>query len=226
MDESPKFESSYEFLPRATGEAFGYGGLRVFFPTRTSAGLIAAQMTFRTVDDDGTVKLAQVSPQWVGPPTMSAAPGIVAVHSQNGHQLDAYCFGGNVQFKPGEIAVCELTSAAPILNLSEEGLASPENAALTIVDSLEAAIAGESTHYQGAAEATFMLRLARIDPQQLYAVALTLAHEELKSLPEMVRSEHYWDEYGRVKREIESGEQQSWWPQDPTLAGVLGDVQP
>jgi hypothetical protein len=115
-----------------------------------------------------------------------------------------------------------LTSPAPILNLSEEGLDWSENGVLRVVDAFESEIATMRAQYDNAAKAGFDQKLAAADPRLLYAVGLTLAYRAFQSLPEVLRTERYWDEYGVLVRAMEEGKQATWWPADASLLAVLG----
>ena len=70
-------------------------------------------------------------------------------------------------------------------------------------------------------ENTFDQRLARTDPRLLYAAGLDLAYRSFQALPEVLRTEHYWDEYSTLVRAHQEAKQSDWWPADPSLPAVL-----
>jgi hypothetical protein len=167
-----------------------------------------------------------VAAHTTGEATHVVAPGFVTVSSHDGDgELEAYCFGGSLTYHPYRGAVkCSLTSPAPILNLSEEGLDWSENGVLRVVDGLESEIATVRAQYDNAAKVGFDQELAAADPRLLYAVGLTRAYRAFQSLPEVLRTERYWDEYGVLARAMEEGRQAAWWPADASLLAVLGHV--
>jgi hypothetical protein len=147
----------------------------------------------------------------------------VTVEGTNGSGLQAYCFGGNLAYRQaGNKVACRLTSPAPILNLSELGLDLSENSILRVVDGLESEIATMRAQVNENQELTFDERLARTDPRLLYAVGLDLAYRSFQALPEVLRTEHYWDEYNLLARALQEVRQSTWWPEDASLAAVLG----
>jgi hypothetical protein len=155
--------------------------------------------------------------------TYRVAPGIVTVDGKNGGQLQAYCFGGSLACRQdGSGVACRLTSPAPILNLSEEGLNWSENGILRIMDGLESEIATLRAQVDGTQELSFDQRLSLTDPRLLYAVGLDLAYHSFQAMPEIMRTEHYWDEYNVLARALQEAKQSPWWPEDPSLPSVLG----
>jgi hypothetical protein len=56
----------------------------------------------------------------------------------------------------------------------------------------------------------------------LYAVGLNSAHHSFQTLPELLRTEHYWDEYGVLGRALQEVRHTPWWPEDASLGAVLG----
>jgi hypothetical protein len=167
------------------------------------------------------------------------APGFVTVQGKSGGELSAYCFGGHLVYRqegtgsgpessratgPGmrTLLACRLTSPAPIFNLSEEGLGWSENGILGIVDGLESEFATLRAQIGTDRENTFEQCLARADPRLLYAAGLDLAYRSFQALPEVLRTEHYWDEYSTLSRAHEEAKQSDWWPADPSLPAILG----
>jgi hypothetical protein len=156
------------------------------------------------------------------PAEIRVAPGMVNIRGHKDSEQDAYCFGGNLACeRAGDRLRCRLTSSAPILNLGEEGMDWPENVVLRVVDSIESDIATCHAQYQGEEEAAFDERLARTDPRLLYAVGLTRAQRSFSMLPDIMRTEHYWDEHTVLARALREAEQSDWWPSDPSLPAVL-----
>ncbi len=167
--------------------------------------------------------------------------------NHGGGEQHAYCFGGSLTCRRTNGRLhCRIASPAPILNLSEEGMDWSENVVLRVVDSIESDIAACRAQFGGQAhggaagatggatgagagaakspadgEAAFDARLQRTDPRLLYAVGLTLAQRSFAMLPELLRSEHYWDEHAVLTRAVQEAQQSDWWPSDPSLPAVL-----
>jgi hypothetical protein len=234
-------EVGYVFYPFPDGFSIGYAQLDVFLAdSDTAQGFAPSQVIVCTwtgcVPDsespDGLESAAVIGRTTIaahtaapssGEATYQVAPGFVTVDGRGGGDLQAYCFGGTLVHHRGLNGLaCRLTSPAPILNLSEEGLDWSENGILRVVDGLESEIATLRAQEGGAQDLTFDRRLAQTDPRLLYAVGLSLAHRSFQTLPEALRSEHYWDEYGVLGRALQEAQQSDWWPEDPSLAAVLG----
>ena len=96
-----------------------------------------------------------------------------------------------------------------------------ENVVLRVVDGIESEIAAARARHNGAAELVFEERLARTDPRLLYAVGLALAQQSFARLPDLLRTEHYWDEYNVLTRALHEAQDAPWWPSNPTLDAVL-----
>ncbi len=151
-------------------------------------------------------------------------PGMVSVASHNGAALNLYTFGATLTSREsGDVTLCRLTSPAPILNLSEVGLDAAESAVLRVVDGFEAALATERAVHENDRAETFDERLARADPRRLYAAALAMAQQSFAALPEVLRTERYWDEYAVLNRAVEEASHTDWWPSDPSLTAVTTD---
>ncbi len=238
-------ELGYVFYPFPDGFSIGYAQLDVFLGNSGQAeGFAPAQVivcTWANGDPDtgqaGALDSGPQSGAVMGRTTIAAhsaaptgdeatqrvAPGIVTVDGKNGGQLQAYCFGGSLAYgQDGNGVACRLTSPAPILNLSEEGLNWSENGILRIVDGLESEIATLRAQVDGAQELSFDQHLALTEPRLLYAVGLDLAYHSFQALPEIMRTEHYWDEYNVLARALQEAKQSSWWPEDTSLPSVLG----
>lgn len=248
-------ELGYVFYPPAEGFSVGYAQLDVFFVDADGAeGFVPTELVLSTWDEPGPVDdpdlggddaasatmlrtaiYAHTAAGVQGDVTHRVAPGFVTVQGKSGGELSAYCFGGNLAYRqegtgtgPGmrTMLACRLTSPAPILNLSEEGLDWSENGILRIVDGLESEIATLRAQLSTGMGNTFDQRLARTDPRLLYAAGLDLAYRSFQALPEVLRTEHYWDEYSTLVRAHEEAMQCDWWPPDPSLPAVLGVSPP
>ena len=244
-------ELGYVFYPFAEGFSVGYAQLDVFVVDADDAeGFVPTELVLSTWDEPGpiddsdlgggdsavatmmrTAIFAHTAAGVQGDVTHRVAPGFVTVQGKSGGELSAYCFGGNLAYRQEEtgtgpsnrsMLACRLTSPAPILNLSEEGLDWSENGILRIVDGLESEIATLRAQLSTGAGNTFDQRLARTDPRLLYAAGLDLAYRSFQALPEVLRTEHYWDEYSTLVRAHEEAMQFDWWPPDPSLPAVLG----
>jgi len=241
-------ELGYVFSPFAEGFSIGYAQLDVFVTDADDVeGFAPAELVLSTWDDlepvddpdlgggDSapaaaivrTAIFAHTAAGIQGDVTHRVAPGFVMVQGKSGGELSAYCFGGRLAYRQestgiGLVLACRLTSPAPILNLSEEGLDWPENGILRVVDDLESEIATLRAQIGDDAENTFDRRLARTDPRLLYAAGLDRAYRSFQALPEALRTEHYWDEYSTLARAHQEAKQADWWPADPSLPGVLG----
>jgi hypothetical protein len=217
-------ELGYIFHPFPVGSSLGYAQLDVFLVAAgTESGFAPAQLTLPAWgQNDGGVTKLTLTGHWPGQEAIHAAPGIVTILGHGGGEQTAYCFGGSLtcQHSPSYLH-CRLTSSAPILNIGEEGMDWSENAVLRVVDSIESAIATARARSNGEAEEEFDERLARTDPRLLYAVGLTLAQQSFARLPELLRTERYWDEYNTLARALHEAQQADWWPSDPSLAAVL-----
>jgi hypothetical protein len=199
----------------------------------TAEGFVPSQLIVCTWDSGGVLDggsgmgratlAAHTAVPAGGEGTHQVAPGFVTVEGHDGGELQAYCFGGLLTYRQrGAMVACRLTSTAPILNLSEEGLDWSENGILRVVDGLESEIAALRAQFDARAETTFDLLLSRTDPRLLYAAGLDLAHRSFQTLPEVLRTEHYWDEYGVLVRALREARQAAWWPADASLPAVLG----
>ena len=223
-------ELGYVFEPYSSGSSLGYAGLDVFLVAAgQDKGFAPAQLIVPAWGDsaaDGVSRLT-LTVHWPSTQEIHVAPGLVTIRSHGGGEQEAYCFGGSLTCQCVDDRLhCRLTSAAPILNLGEEGLDWPENAALRVVDSIESDLASCRAQFAGDEEATFDARLARTDPRLLYAVGLTLAQHSFAMLPEVLRTEHYWDEYSALTRALQEAQKESWWPGDPSLPAVLPPAPP
>lgn len=248
-------ELGYVFYPFAEGFSIGYSQLDVFVVDADGAeGFVPMELALSTWDDLGPVDdpdlgggdaaaatimrtaiFAHTVAGVQGDVTHRVAPGFVTVQSKGGGELSAYCFGGKLAYRqegtrtgPGirTVLACHLTSPAPIFNLSEEGLDWSENGILRIVDGLESEIASLRAQLSTDTGNAFDLRLARTDPRLLYAAGLDLAYRSFQALPEVLRTEHYWDEYSTLVRAHEEAMRSDWWPVDPSLPAVLGTHMP
>ena len=237
-------ELGYVFYPFAEGFHIGYAELEVFVSDSDgSEGFVPVQLVVATWDDTGVVDdpdlggsdptsaasigrttiFAHTDAGVAGDVSHRVAPGFVTVQGKSGGELSAYCFGGSLVYRQtGKGLACRLTSPAPIFNLSEEGLDWSENGILRIVDGLESEIATLRARVCGDSETIFDQRLARTDPRSLYAAGLDLAYRSFQTLPEVLRTEHYWDEYSTLVRAHKEARQSDWWPPDPSLPAVLG----
>jgi len=242
-------ELGYVFHPFADGFSIGYAELDVFLgapdqaegfvPTQVQAITWANSAPDREPSggvengaDNGpaggpvmarTTIAAHLATPSGDETTQKVAPGIVTVDNKDGGALQAYCFGGSLAYRQaGNRVACRLTSPAPIFNLSEEGLDLSGNSVLRVVDVLESEIATMRAEISGDRELTFEQRLARTDPRLLYAVGLDLAYRSFQAQSEVLRTEHYWDEYGVLARALQEARQSAWWPEDASLAAVLG----
>ena len=218
-------ELGYVFYPFAEGFPIGYAQLDVFVVDADGAeGFAPTELVLSTWDDLGPVDdpdlggsasasaaivrtaiFAHTAAGVQGDITHHVSPGILMVRGKNGGELSAYCFGGHLVYRQagtgtGSMLACRLTSPAPIFNLSEEGLDWPENGILRVVDGLESEIASLRAQIGSDVENTFDQRLARTDPRLLYAAGLDLAYRSFQALPEVLRTEHYWDEYINLAR--------------------------
>ena len=213
----------FAFLPNMQSDALGYGGVDIALVDQDEAsGFAPAKILFHGVDTMGAVCDMRLSILWSGAPLQRVAPGLVIVQTHDGDELTIYCFGGELACRHvGTRIMCHLGSAAPIFNLSEEGFDSDENAVLSVVDNLEGEFAEQRARYTDAEEVIFAQRLANADPRHLYAVGLMLAHHAFKTLPEILHSEHYWEEYGELARALAAAKKADWWPPAPTLDAIL-----
>lgn len=197
---------------------------------------------------DGGITKLTLTVHWPGSEEIHVAPGIITIRSHGGDshggEQQAYCFGGSLTCRRTDGRLhCRLTSPAPILNLGEEGMDWSDNVVLRVVDSIESDIAACRAQFasqanggagggakgtanaaanaaaSGAAE--FDARLQRTDPRLLYAVGLTLAQRSFGMLPEILRTERYWDEHAVLTRAVQEAQQAPWWPADPSLPAVL-----
>jgi hypothetical protein len=235
-------ELGYVFYPFTEGFPIGYAKLEVFVSDSDGReGFIPVELVVSTWDDTGPVDdsgmggdppaasmgrttiFAHTDAGIAGDVSHHVAPGFVTVQGKSGGELSAYCFGGSLVYRQaGKGVACRLTSSAPIFNLSEEGLDWSENSILRIVDGLESGIATLRAQVDGDSETIFDQRLAHTDPRLLYAAGLDLAYHSFQALPEVLRTEHYWDEYSTLVRAHEEAMQADWWPPDPSLPTVLG----
>ena len=231
-NEQPNSQADLGYIFHAfpSGSSLGYAQLDVFLaPPGLDEGFAPAQLALSAWErytGDGPSKLL-LTAHWAGPEQVHAAPGIVTVTSYGGGAQAAYCFGGLLHCRRGGSRLeCRLTSSAPILNVGEEGMDWSENVVLRVVDSIESEIAAARARHNGEAEPAFEDRLARTDPRLLYAVGLRLAHQSFDRLPELLRTEHYWDEHNILTRALHEAQEAGWWPSDPSLAGVLAAPSP
>jgi hypothetical protein len=237
-------ELGYVFYPSAEGFSIGYAELDVFVSDADAAeGFVPTELVLSTWDDLGPVDdpdlggsdpasgagimrtaiFAHTAAGVQDDVTCRVAPGFVTVQGKSGGELSAYCFGGSLVYRQkGNGLACRLTSPAPIFNLSEEGLGWSENGILGIVDGLESEIPTLRAQIGADMANTFDQRLARTDPRLLYAASLDLAYRSFQALPEVLRTEHYWDEYNSLVRAHEEAKQSDWWPADPLLPAILG----
>jgi hypothetical protein len=226
-------ELGYVFYPFPASFSLGYAQLDVFLSDLGEAEGFVPREVIVCTWDGGTVpgengmSRTIIAAHTTGEATHHVAPGFLTVQSHDGGDLEAYCFGGQLVYRAGgAMVVCRLTSPAPILNLSEEGLDWSENGILRVVDGLESEIASlRATLDAGGnvrAAGMFDQRLARTDPRLLYAVGLESAYRAFQALPEVLRTERYWDEYSVLARAIQEARLAPWWPADPALNTVLG----
>jgi hypothetical protein len=216
-------ELGFAFLPFENSNALGYAGVDIVLVEHDdAAGFAPAKLIFPGVNALGDVSAMEVSVRASEEPLLRVAPGFFFVQSHDGDKLAIYCFGGELAcHNGGRLMTCHLSSAAPIFNLSEEGFDSDENAVLSVVDNLEGEFAEQRARYTDAEEVIFAQRLANTDPRFLYAVGMALAHRSFKAVPEVMRTEHYWDEYSELNRALQEAETADWWPPVPTLDAVL-----
>lgn len=243
-------ELGYEFHAYPAGDSLGYAGLDVFLTAAgQDEGFAPAELIVPAWGQNGgsgggsgggISKLA-LTVHWPGSEEIHVAPGILTIRSHAGGEQHAYCFGGSLTCRRTNGRLhCRITSAAPLLNLSEEGMDWSENVVLRVVDSIESDIAACRAQFGGRANsgasggaagpadgaAGFDARLQRTDPRLLYAVGLTLAQRSFAMLPEILRTEHYWDEHAVLTRALQEAQGAAWWPSDPSLPAVLPPVLP
>lgn len=216
-------ELGYIFHAFPAGASLGYAHLDVFLAAAGfDGGFAPSQLSLSAWEKNGGMTKLTLTVQWAGPEEIHAAPGIVTIHSHGGGKQAAYCFGGSLTCRRENGRLhCRLSSSAPILNIGEEGMDWSENVVLRVVDSIESEIAAARARHNGEAEPAFEARLARTDPRLLYAVGLTLAQQSFARLPDLLRTEHYWDEYNILTRALHEAQDSPWWPSQPTLAAVL-----
>jgi hypothetical protein len=216
-------EFGFAFIPYENSAALGYAGVDIVLVDPDDAsGFAPAKLAFPGVNALGEVSAMEVSEHGSVESPLRVAPGFFMVESYDGDALVAYCFGGELACRAGDKQIaCHLDSAAPILNLSEEGFDSDENAVLSVVDNLEGEFAEQRARYSDAEKAIFAQRLANSDPRHLYAIGMVRARHAFKAVPEAMRTEHYWDEYGELTRALQEAEQAGWWPPTPTLDAIL-----
>jgi hypothetical protein len=215
----------YIFHAFPSGSSLGYAQLDVFLVTAGGdRGFAPAQLSLPAWEQNGAGGMTRLAltVQWAGAAEIHVAPGIVTILSYGGGEQTAYCFGGALSCRRDNGRLhCLLTSSAPILNIGEEGMDWSENVVLRVVDGIESEIAAARARHNGEAEPAFEERLARTDPRLLYAVGLTLAQQSFARLPDLLRTEHYWDEYNVLTRALHEAQDSPWWPSEPTLAAVL-----
>lgn len=216
----------YAFHAFSSGASLGYAQLDVFLvPPGVDEGFASAQLALSAWESEGNGPARLVlTAHWAGAEQIRVAPGIITILSHGGGEQAAYCFGGSLACqRSGSRLDCQLTSSAPIINVGEEGLDWSGNVVFSVVDGLESEIAAARARHNGEKEPAFEERLARTDPRLLYAVGLALAQQSFARLPDLLRSEHYWDEYNTLTRALHEAQGADWWPGDPSLAAVLPD---
>ncbi len=224
----------YLFHPFASGSSgarpsLGYAELEVFLSAaRVGVGFVPAHLVLCVWTNGGgrnqalSLNKLTITPHAVSSADYAVAPGFITIAGHGGSEVQVYCFGGALACrKQDDLLVCRLISPAPLLNLSEEGLEWSENAVMHVVDGLESEIATYRARYGEAEEAAFDRRLAATDPRLLYAVGLALAQHSFAVRPELLRTEHYWDEHSSLMRAIEGARLAGWWPAEATLPAVL-----
>lgn len=223
-------ELGYIFHSYPSGASLGYVQLDVFLvPAGADEGFAAAQLILSAWENNGSSGISKLvlTVQWPGADTVHVAPGLVTIASHGGGEQAAFCFGGTLHCEHApNCLTCRLTSSAPILNLGEEGIDWSENVVLRVVDGLESEIAAcrartNGAVVNGAHAGSFDQRLAHTDPRLLYAVGLTLAEHSFSMLPDIMRTEHYWEEHNVLTRALHEAQTSEWWPADVSLAAVL-----
>ena len=206
VDAVDAVDLGYVFHPHAASDALGYAQLDVFLTDNGDVdAYLPKQIDLWALTGGGEVVEETVTHQWNDDAPLRVAPGLVAIGSHEGGDLQAYCLGGLLTpVDVGKYTHCRLTSPAPLFNLSEEGSSDAQNAVLMLVNEIESAIARLRAG-AGAQRNTVDARLARADPRHLYAAGLVLARGAFKHIPEMMRTENYWNEYAELGRAYRRG---------------------
>ena len=109
-----------------------------------------------------------------------------------------------------------LTSAAPIFDMAEGGLA------LTLESLVQAELAKMRAQWTGS-DAAFDRRLAQIEPMKLLAASLDLLNGYLHNQPQMASPDQVLTGRSAVRRAMRTLERAGQWPQPaPTLRELMG----
>ncbi len=120
----------------------------------------------------------RITHPWQGPEACPVSPGRVILRDRNGKTAEAFTFGGNLKITSGEAeTICDLTSPAPILNITDS-----RSLAEFLAEEVEILLAGLYGAWGEQREA-LEERLAATDPQELYRACLNSLSEKLKHFP-------------------------------------------
>lgn len=210
-------DAGYVFHPSRYPHSPGHPELDVFLraePTlrHFDPETIRLRVQTRAAVGAGGPEDLTVHHPWAAYPSYTVYPGRIRLRDRFGKREEAFTFGGSMSIETGgDVTVCSIKSAAPILELFGDRRLSD-----LLASEVEVLLAEERAR-AGVGRATFESRLDEMGPMDLYAGCLESLFRRFgashhKELP------HIQGLLSFVREEIEALKKQGSWPANaPTL---------
>ena len=202
----------YVFFPATHDDALGYPRFDVIMhaqPTKRHFDPISVTFSAKSYTH---VEHLSIHHPWTNSPPYKVLAGRVIIRDRQRTEVEAFTFGADLQVSSDkEQTICVFTSPVPIMHLI-----SLQSIATDFADEVEDFLA----QYKARLGRDYEVRLAGIDPMQLYIACLDAIQEKLTHLPHAHTGERHHFEHWipkEIKRLDQSGER-------PLLVKTLDDL--
>ena len=205
----------YSFLPSPYLPDLGYGKVEIYVSAKPLERFFDTSRVIFPVAVDGELRNLVINHPWIfngiANPCRVCA-GRFHLYETDGDEHLGFSLGGELEIgQDDDWVICQLTSPAPIFNLSED----PDSTNRWLADELEGFLARRRAAYSED-DSLFAERLQYADPLDLFIATLAELDRELRALPAAVRSS-YQVQYNAIKHTIHLLEHASRWPAVPPL---------
>jgi hypothetical protein len=138
--------------------------------------------------------------------------GRIVLRDRKDKVVEAFTAGGELTISISEGCTrCHISSPVPLYRLADESRVSPESAATSVVDKIEALVAIRRAKWNGN-ELEFQQRLTSIGPTNLYAAGLQSMLAALDRTPRHLRGVRYQEISRGVNTAIQAAQESGEWP--------------
>jgi hypothetical protein len=214
----------YQFLDRMKTSFEAYGRLAVQIeaqPTKRHFDPETMELSVRSERASGAdhaMENIEVYHPWPGEAEYQVVLGRIYVKDRLGKTVEAFCFGGALAIEESiNVTSCQISSEAPILNLTES-----DPMLDLLVSEVEVVLAEDRVKVQAATD-KIQNAIVQAEPLSMYAACLLTLEQRLKAFAhkELPNYQHLRQ---LVKGEISRLKQGDAWPEaDQDLDGLLLD---